>query len=87
MNLQGNRLATTEAGALLGSILKTSTLLRTLDISQNTWEDNYGRPQGDGPGFASEIAKGLEDNGMMSILDVSNNNLGVEGAKALAPAM
>ena len=31
--------------------------------------------------------KYFQDNGAMSILDVSNNNIGVEGAKASAPAM
>ena len=32
-------------------------------------------------------SKSFQDKGAMSILDVSNNKIGVEGAKALAPAM
>ena len=35
----------------------------------------------------NKLATVLEDNGAMSILDVSNNRIGAEGAKALAPAM
>ena len=33
------------------------------------------------------LATYMEDNGAMSILNVSNNNIGAEGAKALVPAM
>ena len=87
LNLKDNQLASKEAGAALGSMLKTNTSLKALDISQNTWKDVWGDPEGDGPGFAQEIAIGLQDNGAMSILNVSNNNIGAEGAKALVPAM
>ena len=136
--MKGNGLATKEAGAALGSMLKTNTSLKSLDISGN------GYSGCDGPGFSSEVSAGLQDNGAlskmtwsgneryydtvtkqmedpsavtldttmtkadfsnkglgvsgamilaafisgaMSILDVSSNNIGPEGAKALAPAM
>ena len=40
-----------------------------------------------GPEGALVLSTYLEDNGAMSILDVSKNNFDPEGAKALAPTM
>ena len=36
---------------------------------------------------AAVLAEDIQDKGTMSILNVSNNHIGAEGAKALAPAM
>ena len=36
---------------------------------------------------AAVLAEDIQDKEAMSILDVSKNNIGAEGAKALAPAM
>jgi hypothetical protein len=76
--LKGNRLATREAGAALGSMLKTCTSLTALDVSEN------GYYQCDGPGFASEIASGLKDaKGSLSSANLLGNSIGVEQAQVL----
>ena len=66
---KGNHLANREAGAALGSMLKTScTSLTALDVSENSYH------QCDGPGFASEIASGLRDaKGSLSKLTFSGD--------------
>jgi hypothetical protein len=67
--LKGNSLANREAGATLGSMLKTCTSLTALDVSENSYDFC------DGSGFASEIASGLKDaKGSLSRLDLSGNN-------------
>jgi hypothetical protein len=74
LDLSRNFLATKEAGAALGAMLKTNTSLIALDLSNNFEEDVAE----DGPGFASEIANGLEANGCLASLTISNNQIGSE---------
>jgi hypothetical protein len=66
--LKGNGLANREAGAALGSVLKTCTSLTALDVSEN------GYYECDGPGFASEFVSGLKDaKGSLSKLTFCGN--------------
>jgi hypothetical protein len=77
--LKGNQLANREAGAALGSMLKTCTSLTALDVSGNAYDEC------DGPGFASEIASGLRDaKGSLVSLNLAENQLGPKGAKHIA---
>ena len=74
-----------EAGAALGSMLKTCTSLTALDVSENAYTLVYGK-YGicDGPGFASEIASGLKDaKGSLSSVNLLKNGIGVDQANAL----
>jgi hypothetical protein len=55
-------------------MLKGNTLLKELDVSSSgegmsSWET-------DGSGFAKELAVGIKDNGAMTCLDLSKNNIG-----------
>jgi hypothetical protein len=63
LSLKDNRLLTAEAGKILSDMVATNTLLKELDLSSNNWKDGFGRLQGDGPGFARELAVGISDNG------------------------
>jgi hypothetical protein len=68
LSLKDNRLLTAAAGKVLSGMVATSTALKELDVSSNiqkscrTW-------QGDGPGFAQELAIGLKENGALSCED------------------
>jgi hypothetical protein len=76
--LKGNELANSEAGAALGSMLKTCTSLTALDVSENAYY------QCDGPGFASEIASGLKDaKGSLSNLHIGQNEIPEEQMRAI----
>jgi Ran GTPase-activating protein (RanGAP) involved in mRNA processing and transport len=79
LDLSRNYLATKEAGAVLGAMLNTNTSLIVLDLS-----DNFKRyVADDGPGFASEIANGLEANGSLASVNLLKNSIGVDQASAL----
>jgi hypothetical protein len=71
LDLSNSALATKEAGATIASMLKNNMTLKALNLSGN-YKQNAAE---DGPGFASEIASGLEANGVLSSLDISSNNL------------
>ena len=80
--LKGNQFANREAGAALGSMLKTCASLTALDVSENYYFDVS--LQCDGPGFASEIASGLRAaKGSLSSANLLGNDIGVEQAQAL----
>jgi Ran GTPase-activating protein (RanGAP) involved in mRNA processing and transport len=84
LSLRGNSLATKEGGKALAQALANNSTLKELDVSSNTWQDRYGDLQGDGPGFAQELAVGIKDNGAMTSLNLASNGLGAEGAKIIA---
>jgi hypothetical protein len=78
LTLKDNRLATAEAGKILSDMLAANTVLKELDVSSNCWDlkrRGGGQAGGDGPEFAKEISKGLSDNGTLTSLDISSNNL------------
>jgi hypothetical protein len=60
----------------LAQALANNSTLKELDVSSNVWVDEYGREKGDGPGFAQELAVGIKDNGAMTKLDLSSNDIG-----------
>jgi hypothetical protein len=79
LSLKNNMLATKEAGEALAQALASNSTLKELDVSDN-WEG------GDGPGFAQELAIGIKDNGALTSLNLSSNNLKAEGGKTVAEA-
>ena len=84
-----NKIATKEAGKALAAALAVNMTLSELDISNNNWrkDGDHGIWMGDGPGFANKLADGIKNNGAMTSLNVSSNNLGAEGAKHIAAAL
>ena len=79
-----NKMLTKAAGKALGDMLKANSVLKELDVSSNY---DYYADSTDGAGFASGIADGVSTNGALVKFDVSKNNLGKEGTKALAEAL
>jgi Leucine-rich repeat (LRR) protein len=74
--MANNRMATKEAGEALGQALAQNSVLKELDISSNAWKyDSYDSVHADGPGFATGIADGIKNNGEMTSLNISSNNL------------
>jgi hypothetical protein len=87
MSLNGNRLATKESGKALVQALASNFTLKELDVSSNDWKTNSWdqKWQGDGAGFAQELAFGIKDNGALSKLAMRQNNIhGAEAGKAFA---
>jgi hypothetical protein len=84
--LKANRLLTPDAGKFLSGMLAANTVLKELDVSSNTWNER-GRMKGDGAGFAKELAVGISDNGALTSLNLSLNNLKAEGGKIVAEAI
>ena len=87
LSLKDNRLATKEGGKALAQALANNSTLKELDVSSNIWKDEYGNCEGDGPGFAQELAVGVKDNGAMTSLNLASNQLGAKGAKIVAEAI
>jgi hypothetical protein len=73
--LKDNKLLTPEAGKVLAGMLAANTVLKELDVSSNTWQE-HGWTNGNGPGFAKELAVGISHNGALLSLDISSCNLG-----------
>jgi hypothetical protein len=73
LNMSENGLLSKEGGTVLREMLKGHTLLKELDVSSS----GEGMPHSkrDGPGFAKELAVGIKDNGALTSLDISNNQL------------
>jgi Ran GTPase-activating protein (RanGAP) involved in mRNA processing and transport len=85
LSLKDNRLLTAEAGKILSDMVATNTVLKELDLSSNGWKNSLGCLQGDGPGFAQELAVGIRDNGTLSKLVMRQNNYqGAESGKAFS---
>jgi hypothetical protein len=53
-------------------MLAANTVLKDLDVSGNHYGTAWGA---DGPGFAQMLAAGIKDNGALTKLDISNNNI------------
>jgi Ran GTPase-activating protein (RanGAP) involved in mRNA processing and transport len=78
LSLRDNSLATKEGGKALAQALTSNSTLKELDVSNNWWRE------GDGPGFAQELAVGIKDNEALTSLDISSNSMAnAETAKAL----
>jgi hypothetical protein len=74
--LKNNRLATKEAGGDLATALAANSALKELDLSSNAWEYSpHNDAHADGAGFAQELAVGIKDNGAMTSLNLSSNQL------------
>jgi hypothetical protein len=82
LSLKSNCLCNKEAGKVLAEMLAANTVLKELDLSDNT-----GHGARDGAGFAQELALGIRDNGTMTSLNLALNNLGSRGAKIVAEAI
>ena len=71
---------------------KVNTTLKQLKLSNNEigmWEDDsvWNRKQHPTPEGPAALAEGLAANTSVTVVDVSNNNLGREGGKALAAGL
>jgi hypothetical protein len=84
--LKDNKLLTPEAGKVLSDMLAANTMLKELDVSSSNWKWR-GQMQGDGPGFAKELAVGISDNGALTSLNLSSNDIKAEGAKIVVEAI
>ena len=82
LSLKSNCLCNKEAGKGLAEMLAANTVLKELDLSDNT-----GRGARDGAGFAQELAVGIRDNGAMTSLNLASNRLYAGGAKIVAEAI
>jgi hypothetical protein len=82
LSLKSNCLCNKEAGKVLVEVLAANTVMKELDLSDNT-----GPGAWDGAGFAQELAVGIRDNGAMTKFDISNCSLMAEGGKALAAGL
>ena len=91
LDLSQNALLTKEAGASLGSMLKNTTTLKVLNLAgpEDPRDDTTPFRMKDGPGFAFEIASGLEANAnnALTSLNLANNRIGADGAKCVAEAL
>jgi hypothetical protein len=76
LSLKANRLLTAEAGQILSDMLATNSVLKELDVSDNNWDDGV-KYLGDGPGFARALSVGIKDNGALTDLKISANDIGV----------
>jgi Ran GTPase-activating protein (RanGAP) involved in mRNA processing and transport len=74
--LKDNQLLTKEGGKALAQALAGNSTLKELDVSSNNWVAFCKGWQGDGPGFAQELAVGLGHNEVLSSLNLANNDLG-----------
>ena len=83
LDVSSNSIRSEGCSALAGILNQSS--ITDLNIASNDLTYDQGK-SGVMDGII-ELADVMEDNGAMSILNVSENNLGPEGAKALAPAM
>jgi hypothetical protein len=80
LNLSANRMATKEAGVILGNMLIHNSNLRELNVSNNSESLNSKGEwirdcSYDGPGFAEGLSKGLSRNQVLSVLNVARNSL------------
>ena len=76
VNISANAIASQEAGQALAEALKTNTVLKELDVSDNMQKDYSGCiVGGTGPGFAKELAVGVSANRTLTSLNISNNTL------------
>ena len=71
------------AGKALSDMLQANSSLKELNVS-NSAKESYSSG---GPSFAKELAVGLSANGALTSLNLSENDLGAEGAKHVAEAI
>jgi Ran GTPase-activating protein (RanGAP) involved in mRNA processing and transport len=74
LSLKDNALCTKEAGKALAAVLAGNSVLKELDLSNNSFY-NSRDDRSDGPGFAQELAIGIRDNGAMTSLHVGMNHI------------
>jgi hypothetical protein len=72
--LKHNGMLTKAAGRALASALAGNSVLTELDLSDQAANTSHD----DGPGFATELAVGISDNGALTKLDISNNCIGAK---------
>ena len=87
LDISNNKMLTKEAGKALGDALASNSVLKELDVSRNNWQDRRKRWQGDGPGFAKELAAGVSANGALTSVNLAKNDIGPEGAMHVAEAI
>ena len=73
LSLKNSNLLNKESGKAIADALKGNSVLTELDVSSN-FNMHNSRSQ-DGSGFAQELAAGIKDNGALSKLDFSMNDI------------
>ena len=86
VNIMGNKIGKEELSKLQVIMKESKTLQSLWGIAPGATEANLAGLGMDAADVAV-LAGDIQDKGAMSILDVSNSTVMVEGAKALAPAM
>ena len=86
LRMGNTQLAAKEAGRALAGALARNSVLKELDVSGNDWYTNSG-DQGDGVGFAKELAVGIGANRSLVKFDVSKSSLCADGATLVAAAL
>lgn len=76
LNISNNNLLTKEAGKILADMLDTNSTLEELDVSSNSWKDEFGQFMGDSQGFACALADGIKKNEKIRSLNISDNRIG-----------
>jgi hypothetical protein len=88
LDMSDNDLGCQEAGQALGDMLATNSTLQQLNLSNNfialgtALAENKDRPAK----FAQALSVGLRDNGAISLVDLSSNGIGRDGALAICNA-
>jgi hypothetical protein len=70
LSLKKNNLCNRKAGKALSEMLAANTVLKELDVSENTYD------RCDSVGFSQELAVGISDNGTSSSLTFSGSHTG-----------
>jgi hypothetical protein len=81
LSLKKNNLCNQEAGKALSEMLAVNTVLKELDVSENTYY------KCDSAGFTQELAVGISDTGALTKFDISKCDLRVAGGEALAAGL
>jgi Ran GTPase-activating protein (RanGAP) involved in mRNA processing and transport len=88
LDMSDNNLGYEEAGQALGDMLATNSTLQQLNLSNcfvqlgSALAANKDRPAK----FAQALSVGLRDNGAISLVDLSSNGIGRDGALAICNA-
>lgn len=86
--MSSNRMSGKEAGEALRDMLRANSVLKELDVSNNSNKYTHCHRQKDGGiQLAKGMAEGLRANSALVKFDISNNQFYAEGTKAVAHAL
>jgi hypothetical protein len=81
LDMSENAILTKEGGKILGDMLKANSVLKELNASKS-WMglDQHQRQKPDGTGFIIALANGINGNGALTSLNLSNNKTATKEA-------